>query len=433
MTQRDILQHLLDNCTNEVYLRGLGWYKMEKTGYMVQLPKDYIRSEVLDMYFMDANTLYQEDISHHKICSAEKLFEIARGRDLDGLGNFFYANEDPQGAPHLSRIKIPVEAQDVSKCEAWALSVYPQNTDLLKQIGGYILFSPDNRFQKIFLVTGSGANGKGTFLRILTAILEGHVEGERLATAVDLDELTLHERVEILGKQLIYDADISGSNKSLRWLKVLSGGDRITARGLYKTQITFTPTCKILLLSNPIPSWESSPALTRRLVLLQFKQRFAVDPTKELSFLTPDMLRAWVWYFRQGYEDLKVIGFRLIEENNASEFLSQADDLGLFLQEYCTFDHAVSIPTETFYAAFERFWKTVLREKKTTPNSRIVGKRLREYGIEKLKNVTLSEQVIGLYKLNEQLEMDEQGRPRPPRSRWDLYRGITLKEYNNEN
>jgi len=391
---------------------------------MVQVPKDYIRSEILDMYFKDEHTLYQEEISHNKICSAEKLFEIARGREPDGLGAFFYENEETGGTPHLSRILLPVEEQpDLVRCEEWVNAVYPQNPKLLQQMGGYVLFSPDNRFQKIFLITGSGANGKGTLLRIFTTILENYAEGEKLATAVDLDELSLHERIEIVGKQLIYDADISGSNKSLRWLKILSGGDKITARGLYKSQVTFTPTCKILLLSNPIPSWENSPALVRRLVLLQFKQKFKIDPAFEQSLLSKDMLKKWLWYFKQGYEELKARGFALVDENNASEFLSQADDLGFFLQEYCSFEHDAWIPTDAFYMAFENFWRKVLREKRPTPNARIVGKRLREYGIEKKKNVTLKPDDLRRFGLTEQMEIGEEAK-----DRWDIYRGIKMKE-----
>lgn len=429
MNQRDMLQNLIDNCTNEVYLRGLGWHKQEKTGYMVQLPEDYIRSKILNMYYKDEKTLRLEEISHKQIIGAEKLFEIARGKDLEGVGAFFYEGQETHGKPHRSRIMLPIEEHDTARCEEWVTTVYPQNPDLLKQVGGYILLSPNNRFQKVFLVTGPGANGKGTFLRILTSILEGKVEGEKLSTAVDLDELTLHERIEILGKQLIYDADISGSNKSLRWLKLLSGDDKITARGIYKASVSFVPTCKIMVLSNPIPDWNSEPALIRRLILLQFKQKFEVDPTKEQSFMTDDMLKAWVWFFHQGYEDLKRRGFRLIEENNASEFLSQADDLGLFLQEYCTVQHGARVPTEAFYNAFEQYWKGVLREKRTMLNSRVVGKRLRSYGIEKQKNVSLSDKEIALYKLNEQLEIDDTGHAKEPRSRWDVYNGITLKEF----
>jgi len=433
LTQTELLQHLIDNCTNEVYLRGFGWYFLHNTGYMVQLPREHIQSELLQLYFKTETELYKsEEISHHKISSVEKLFQLHRARDLTCLGKFFFQNQETQGQPHLSRINIPlVPDQDVSQCAAWARDVYPQNPRLLQQIGGYILFSPDNRFQKIFLITGPGANGKGTFLRVLTAILEQSVEGEKLATAVDLDEFNQHERVEILGKQLIYDADISGSNRSLRWLKIISGGDKITARGLYKAQITFLPTCKILLLSNPIPNWESSPALTRRLVLLQFKQKFKIDPVKELTLLTEEMLRKWVWYFKRGYEDLCLNGFALQDENNAADFLSLADDVGMFLQERCEFGVDHWIPTECFYREFEAFWRAELQEKKAPPNSRVIGKRLHEYGIDKQRNVTLSDEDIARFRLNEpdQLDMLAPEKPKEQKRRWDVYRGIQVKRF----
>lgn len=444
MTIEELLQDLIDDGTQLAFIRGFGWFMLENTGYMVHLPTDYIQSELLNRFFKNETEVYKtQELTHRKITTVEKLFEIYKSRDLDCLGKFFFANQDPAGTPHMSRITLPLKHRlDTTRCEEWAASVYPQSPRLLQQIGGYCLFSPDNRFQKIFLVTGTGANGKGTFLRILTTILEQYVEGEKLAAAVDLDEFGMHERVEILGKQLIYDADISGSNKSLRWLKIISGGDKITARGLYKSQVRFLPTCKILLLSNPIPSWENSPALTRRLVLLQFKNKFKVDPAFELSLLTEEMLERWICWFKAGYDDVcKKNSFSLLEENNAQEFLSLADDVALFLQDHCVWKPEAWIPCETFYQAFSEYWRDVLRERKTPPNARVIGKRLREYGIEKDRNRTLTDEELTRFGLSRPEQQEMFNAPRREKSendrksdeeqkrRWDCYRGITLTKY----
>ena len=419
MTERELLQHLIETCTDNVYIRGFGWYNQQNDGYMVQLTPDQIKSELLKLHFKDEHTLYKTvNISHKRICAAEKLFAIRQGVDASDVGRFFFLNQETEGRTHFSKVQIPFETQSqIDRCKEWVASVYPQNVRLLQQIGGYILFSPDNRFQKVFLVTGPGANGKGTFLRILTTILEQKVEGEKLATAVDFDDFNVHERVQLIGKQLIYDADISGTPKALRWLKIISGGDKITGRGLYKDPITFLPTCKVLLLSNPIPSWENAPALVRRLVLLQFKQKFTIDPAFEQSLLTDEMLKKWVWYFYEGYQDIQKYGFYLVDENNAGEFLSQADDISHFLQECCIFDSEQMIPTETLYSEFEYFWKEILREKRPCPNCRILGKRLREYGIEKRRNVTLSVEEKTVFKLDQN------------KDRWDMYKGISLQAY----
>lgn len=441
MTLEELLQDLIDDGTQLAFIRGFGWYRVEKSGYMVQLPPDFIQGELLHRFFKSENELYKSyELTHSKITSAEKLFQVYKSRDADCMGKFFFSNQDPDGQPHMSRITLPLKPRlDTKRCADWIADVYPQNPNLLRQVGGYCLFSPDNRFQKVFLITGSGANGKGTFLRILTTILEQHVQGEKLATPVELDEFGMHERMEIIGKQLIYDADISGSNKSLNWIKRISGGDKITARGLYKSAVKFLPTCKIMLLSNPIPNWENSPALTRRLILMQFKKKYKIDPGFEMSLLSNEMLERWLCYFKQGYDELCDRNtFALVEENNAAEFLSLADDVALFLQDYCHYDPHAWIPCETFYREFAEFWRVTLAERKTPPNSRVIGKRLREYGIEKDRNRTLSEADLERYKLDapEQEELFEEKPTEEERKdaqelkkRWDCYKGITLKKY----
>lgn len=443
MTLEELLQDLIDDSTQLAFIRGIGWFRIENTGYMVPLPHDYIQGELLNRFFKSENELYKSyELTHSKITSAEKLFQVYKSRDADYMGTFFFANQNADGQPHMSRITLPLKhGLDVSRCADWIADVYPQNPTLLQQVGGYCLFSPDNRFQKIFLITGSGANGKGTFLRILTTILEQYVEGEKLATPIDLDEFGMHERLELIGKQLVYDADISGSNKSLRWLKIISGGDKITARGLYKSQVKFLPTCKIMLLSNPIPSWENSPALTRRLILMQFKKKYKIDPGFELGLLSKDMLEKWICYFKQGYDDLcKRNTFALIDENNAQEFLSLADDVALFLQDQCDYDPHVWIPCETFHRAFIEFWRADLDERKAPPNRRVIGKRLREYGIEKERNRTLSDEELKRFALNAPVQeelfeiplRDGQQQAQEQKRRWDCYQGITLKKFRAE-
>jgi putative DNA primase/helicase len=321
---------------------------------------------------------------------------------------------------------------DTAPCQAIVADWYAQKPRLLQQIGGYILFSPDNRFQKVFLIHGPSANGKGTFLRVLTTILEQKVEGERLAFAVNFDEFAPSERVNLLGKQLIYDAELSGSPKSARWVKLISGGDKLTARALYKSQVTFLPTCKIVLLSNPIPDWGNHPPLVRRLVLMNFKKTFKIDPVKELSYMTDDMLKRWVWFFKQGYDELCKHGFDLIQENVADEFLSQADNLSLFLQERCHFQAEQWIPAATLYQQFKEFWNE-LEDRRPMPNMREVGKRLREYGIEKHRNVTLKDDELkrfGLLKVAPEMVEADGKTVTKPKDRWDMYKGVGLKEMN---
>lgn len=433
MNRADLFQHLISNYDEFRYIRGFSWYKHEN-GFMVQTDPDHLYRELLNLYFDEHRNLRQGvDPSDRVLNESLKLFEKRQGLDCNEIvGNFIFRNQPKELFAYLSRIEVDLSPRlETKTCEDWSNQVYPQNPRLIKQIGGYILFHPNNDYQKVFLITGPGGNGKGTFLRIFISLLENKVSGLPLACSVDFDDFGKHERFEIIGKTLVYDSDISGNAKSQRWIKIISGGDKITASKKFQQPVTFYPRCKVMLLSNPIPEWQSNPALLRRIVHLRFKKRFKIDPVAEAKLLTAEMLEQWVAYFYQGYQDFmneeydkegKIIkhagGFSLIEENNAGEFLSEADDLAAFFQDWCTFGDQHEIPTTTLYNKFKDYWVGVLQETKLTPNSRVIGKRLKELGVEKLRNQTLTKQ-----------QCDKWGLLFGSNHRYDVYKGITLNDY----
>jgi len=411
MTEIEILDCLAYKFPNYAFVWGFGWYRQEESGYMVQIPTGEIE-QFLIHHFYDNQGLKLRDISN-----AVRLFELLQGRDCQKLiGSFCFANE--QKEQYFTKIDLPLNPKaDVGRCLRWAESVYPQEPLLLMQLGGYILFHPNNNQQKIFLIVGPGGNGKGTFLRILTSILQDYAQGAPLACSVDFDEFGKHERFEIIGKQLVYDPDISGSAKVQRWLKILSGGDQITASKKFKQPINFTPSCKLLLLSNPIPDWKNDPAMTRRIILLRFTKKFKNNPKFEQSLLTPEMLEKWIAFFWHGYQDFKKHGFRLIDENFASEFLAESDDFASFVQDWCVVSEGQEVPCILLYKQFVDYWKNVLQENKSPLNARVVGKRLKEIGIDRHRNQTMTNAQCKRYNL----PCDGK--------RYDMFMGITLGEF----
>lgn len=412
MTELEILDCLAYQFPTYSYIWGFGWYRQEDSGHMVQIPIGELE-QFLIHHFYDNKTLKLRDIT-----SALHLFEWLQGKVNENvIGTFCFANERKE--QYFTQINLPLNPQaDVGRCLRWAESVYPQEPLLLMQIGGYILFHPNNSFQKIFLVSGPGGNGKGTFLRIIKTILQDYVTGPPLAYSVDFDEFGKHDRFEIIGKQLVYDPDISGSAKVQRWLKILSGGDTITAEKKFKQPINFTPTCKLLLLSNPIPDWKNDPAMTRRIILLRFTKKFKVNAKFEESLLTPEMLEKWIAFFWHGYQDFKKHGFRLIDENLASEFLAESDDFASFVQDWCVLSEKYEIPCMVLYHQFLGYWKTVLQETRSPLNARVVGKRLKELGIDRHRNQTLTPEQCAKYHL-----------PSIEGKRYDMFKGITLEEF----
>jgi len=61
-------------------------------------------------------------------------------------------------------------------------------------------------------------------------------------------------------------------------VKKFTGGDPVVSRELYRSQIDFDPTFKLILLTNDLPESSCSSALWRRLILVEFKAKFCENP-----------------------------------------------------------------------------------------------------------------------------------------------------------
>ena len=83
------------------------------------------------------------------------------------------------------------------------------------------------------------------------------------------------------GKRLVWASETDeGQRLNSALLKLLSGGDTITARTLHGKPDTFKATHKIMLLTNGKPEVDAlDSALWERLLLIPFEQRFVDNPS----------------------------------------------------------------------------------------------------------------------------------------------------------
>ncbi|MGZ9083798.1 MAG: phage/plasmid primase, P4 family, partial [Rhodoplanes sp.] len=118
----------------------------------------------------------------------------------------------------------------------------------LQRIAGYGL-TGSTREHALFFLYGTGANGKGTFLNTLTAILGDYakVAGMETFTESHTDrhptELAMLRGARIVAAQ--------ETEEGRRWaesrIKALTGGDPITARFMRQDFFTYTPQFKLLI------------------------------------------------------------------------------------------------------------------------------------------------------------------------------------------
>lgn len=149
----------------------------------------------------------------------------------------------------------------------------PAIRSLLEEMIGYCLFRR-NELGKAFILTGSGSNGKSTFLNVLKTML-----GKRNLSVLDLKKLgDRFSTVMLFGKLANIGDDISDEfvTDAAEFKKIVTG-ETIDAEQKGQPKFDFEPYVKLIFSANNIPrigKGRDSSAILRRLVIVPFNARF---------------------------------------------------------------------------------------------------------------------------------------------------------------
>ena len=241
----------------------------------------------------------------------------------------------------------------------------PYRTDLLQSIAGYIMF-PDCRHQKVFLLVGSGGNGKSLYLEILQRLF-----GASNTTFIEPTGLTKEfERIRLKDSWLNIGADIDSdfSKGEIReWMLKVSDGTSIQACYKGKDHIDFMPRCKLIYACNSIPSAEIVNGLDRRFMFVQFPCRFVDNPnpnnpyekSKDITLLdklsTPQSLSAIFNWAYEGYRSLLRSGYftETLEQTNLLEqFSTISNPISVFCDD---FEFTGEAPRDFIYERYRQW------------------------------------------------------------------------------
>lgn len=144
-------------------------------------------------------------------------------------------------------------------------------------------------FQGLFFLWGRGRNGKGVLLRLL-----GYILGHGFTATFRPNELTVSKYDEdkakrsfnkLEGARLATVDESLGSNLNLPILKLVSGGDNLSAARMRQDDRQFKPTHKLVLPTNEKPDLPNDPAFKGRVYfvpfLADFSDRAKQDPNLE--------------------------------------------------------------------------------------------------------------------------------------------------------
>lgn len=217
-----------------------------------------------------------------------------------------------------------------------------------QELCGYSLLSGNPA--EIFIVAwGSGRNGKGKTFDAIT-----HVMGD-YAGNTPFSTFTVSKRgggrgeaspeiVDMMGKRFIRASESEeGARLSEALIKQVTGGDLITARGLYKGFVTFKPEFVIFLQTNHKPvirNWDQ--AIEARLWLIPFNT-FILPEKRDYHIL--DKLIAegpgifnWMLEGLKRYQKYGFLEMPEVVKKATEEYRKEQDTLGEFVSSLCVKD-----------------------------------------------------------------------------------------------
>ncbi len=142
----------------------------------------------------------------------------------------------------------------------------------LSRMAGYCL-TADTREHALFFLYGTGANGKSVFLSTVANILNDYAKSAAIETFIASP--SEHHPTDLAGLQGARLVTAVETEDGRRWaeskIKILTGGDRISARFMRQDFFEFTPVFKLVIAGNHKPGLRSvDEAVRRRLHLIPF-------------------------------------------------------------------------------------------------------------------------------------------------------------------
>ena len=252
----------------------------------------------------------------------------------------------------------------------------PRRAEILQFIAGYILL-PDCRHQKIFLLVGSGGNGKSVYLELIQKLF-----GDKNVTHVEPTGLAKEfERIRLKDSLLNIGSDINSdfSRGEIReWLLKIADGTSIQACYKGMDHVDFIPRCKLVYACNAMPTAEIVNGLNRRMQFVDFPCQYVENPDPDdprqkprdislVSKLSAELPGIFNWAY-SGYKLLRTVGY-FTDAPEQTEFLRQFETTSNPVLVFCEDnDFGGVVSRDEIYAEY-KFWcdgtghKALSREK----------------------------------------------------------------------
>ena len=259
------------------------------------------------------------------------------------------------------------EYTDKMDCPLWREfleQIFAGNQELIAYIQraiGYSL-SGSTEEQVMFILHGNGRNGKSVFLDIITEIFGSYATNIRPQTIMVQQQNSgvSNDIARLDGARLVTTTE---PNEGVRLdeglIKQLTGGDKVTARFLYKEEFEFIPQFKLWMATNYKPIIRGTDeGIWRRLCIVPFTVQIPKDQIdKRLKYKLRRELKAILHWAVEGYSAWRRMGLKepAIIAEQRDEYRTEMDVVEAFIKECCLLNTNYKVQAKILYQAYKEW------------------------------------------------------------------------------
>ena len=261
---------------------------------------------------------------------------------------------------------LPVPYDPEASCQLWlrflsrVLDIDDNLHAFLQRAVGYSL-TGSTREQCFFLLHGTGANGKSTFLEVIRSLLGDLAQSARFESfLVKRGDSIPNDIARMRGARFVTAIEAEGERRlSEATIKSLTGGDTVTARFMRAEFFDFRPMFKLWLAANRRPLIRGTDlAIWRRVKLIPFTVTIPeaerdVDLAEKLGEELPGILAWAVEGFRRWLQD--GLGTCEAVAAHTRAYREEQDTLRQFLEEECVLGPGRTVKKRDLYERY-RGW-----------------------------------------------------------------------------
>lgn len=366
---------LLENYNIKSDISSRLWFYDSKEGIWKQNAEDFLKSILRRQYLLDEHLRvyyvneviadikqykyegkYFEEPSPYLIPFKNKIYDLENDKFIDFDPKYFFINKIPinidtdnKTCPFIDSLFESFVGNEF-KIDLYELAAY-----------SYLRAYP---YQKFFILTGDGRNGKSTYIGILTKLL-----GIKNISRVNLKNIISNRfAAASLFKKLV-NVSVETDPSFIRdtaIIKALTGEDPLSAEEKFEKSFEFKNYAKLIIVTNKkLRTNDLSAGFGERVKITNFEGKFLAGENADpfiLNKITEAELEGFAYVCLETLKNLYKRGFVFTIQQDAEGIIALYDEriqrLDAFLKEKVIKDPTSYISTVEFQERFNKYLET---------------------------------------------------------------------------